>query len=89
MAQILGLGITHYPGLAFQGNISRRIKMCLADPALPEQFRSLDNWPKPMREQWGADEGRAHSEAHRRPPNSLSAWQPRSWSGSRSTGSTR
>jgi hypothetical protein len=65
MGRILGLGITHYPGLAFQGNISRRIKMCLADPALPEKFRSLDNWPKPMREQWGADEGRAHSEVHR------------------------
>jgi hypothetical protein len=32
---------------------------------LPEKFRSLDNWPKPMREQWGTDEGRAHSEAHR------------------------
>ena len=30
MGQILGLGITHYPGLAFQGNLSRRIKMCLA-----------------------------------------------------------
>jgi hypothetical protein len=65
MGQILGLGITHYPGLAFQGNLSRRIRMCLADPALPEKFRSLDNWPKPMREQWGTDEGQAHSAAHR------------------------
>ena len=65
MGQILGLGITHYPGLAFQGNLSRRIKMCLADPALPEIFRAPDNWPAPMREQWGADDGQAHSAAHR------------------------
>ena len=65
MGQILGLGITHYPGLAFQGNLSRRIKVCLADPALPEKFRSVGNWPRPMREQWGEDDGQAHSDAHR------------------------
>jgi hypothetical protein len=65
MGQILGLGITHYPGLSFQGNITRRIKVCLADPALPEGLRSSDNWPEPMRRQWGADEGQAHSDEHR------------------------
>ena len=41
MGQILGLGITHYPGLSTQGNLSRRIKICLADPALPERLRSV------------------------------------------------
>src|ERR1051325_1213970 len=65
MAQILGLGITHYPALSAQGNLSRRIKICLADPALPDRFRSLDNWPEPMRKQWGTDEGLGHSDAHR------------------------
>jgi hypothetical protein len=65
MAQILGLGITHYPGLSIQGNLCRRIKMCLADPALPERLRSMENWPDPMRRQWGTDEGQAHSDAHR------------------------
>lgn len=60
MGQILGLGITHYPGLSAQGNLSRRIKMCLADPALPERFRALENWPEPMRCQWGDDDGQAH-----------------------------
>ena len=53
MGQILGLGITHYPGLSIQGNLSRRIKICLADPALPEHLRSVDNWPELMRRQWG------------------------------------
>jgi len=61
----LGLGITHYPGLGTQGNLSRRIKICLADVALPERLRANENWPQRMREQWGTDEGMAHSNAHR------------------------
>ena len=65
MGEILGLGVTHYPGLTAQGNLCRRIKFCLADPALPERLRDLNNWPAPMREQWSDDEGRAHSDAHR------------------------
>ena len=65
MGQILGLGITHYPGLAFQGNLASRIKLLLADPALPEHLRSPASWPAPMREQWSDDEGEAHSNQHR------------------------
>ena len=57
MGEILGLGITHYPGLAFKGNLARRISMLLEDPALPEQLRSPEGWPARMREQWGDDEG--------------------------------
>ena len=40
MGQILGLGITHYPGLSYKGNLTRRIKLLLADPLLPERLRS-------------------------------------------------
>jgi len=65
MGQILGLGITHYPGLGFKGNLTRRIKMCVEDPALPDRLRSPDNWPAPMREQWGDDNGESHSDQHR------------------------
>jgi len=65
MGQILGLGITHYPGLSIQGNLTRRIKICLADPELPERLRSLDNWPDAMRRQWGSDDGQTHSDEHR------------------------
>ena len=25
----------------------------------------MDNWPEPMRRQWGTDEGQGHSDAHR------------------------
>ena len=47
MGQILGLGVTHYPGLMAEGNLCRRIKMCLADPALPERNFGIDNRATP------------------------------------------
>ncbi len=65
MGQILGLGITHYPGLAFKGGLARRINTLMADPALPERLRSPEGWPAPMREQWAQDEGQAHVAEHR------------------------
>jgi hypothetical protein len=65
MGQILGLGITHYPNLSYKGNMSRRILQCLEDPALAERYRSVDDWHPTMREQWGSDQGQAHSDRHR------------------------
>jgi hypothetical protein len=65
MGQILGLGMTHYPNLSTQGNMCLRIKRCLEDPRLAEKFRSPENWHPTMREQWGNDEGKAHSDKHR------------------------
>ena len=65
MGEILGLGITHYPGLSYKGNLSRRIKLLLADPLLPERLRSPENWHPTMRAQWSGDEGLGHGEKHR------------------------
>jgi hypothetical protein len=65
MAEILGLGITHYPGLALKGNLAARAKNFMKDPLLPERFRDPARWPEPMRKEWSNDEGLAHSEAHR------------------------
>ena len=65
MGQLLGLGITHYPPLCYKGNLSRRIKLLLADPLLPEPLRSPANWHPTMRDQWSTDEGLSHSEQHR------------------------
>ena len=61
MGQILGLGITHYPNLAAQVNMSWRMQSVLADPKLPEHLRAVENWPPAMRAQWGRDRGQAHS----------------------------
>jgi Catalytic LigB subunit of aromatic ring-opening dioxygenase len=65
VGQILGLGITHYPPLSYKGNLTRRIKLLLEDPLLPEDLRSPAGWHPTMREQWGTDEGWTHSEQHR------------------------
>src|SRR5262249_59432182 len=65
MGQVLGLGITHSPPLCYKGNLSRRIKLLLADPLLPGPLRSPANWHPTMRDQWGTDEGLSHSEQHR------------------------
>ena len=65
MGQILGLGITHYPNLAANVNMSWRMQKALEDPALPEPLRSAENWHPTMRAQWGNDNGQAHSDAHR------------------------
>ena len=66
MGEILGLGITHYPNLSAKRNMSWRLQQCLADPVLPERFRSPQNWHPTMRAQWGEDQGQAHSDSHRR-----------------------
>ena len=65
MGQILGLGITHYPNLAAQVNMSWRFQNCVDDPTLPEHFRTAANWHPTAREQWGNDQGQAHSDRHR------------------------
>ena len=65
MGQILGLGITHYPNLAAQVNMCWRFQKCLEDPGLAERLRNPDNWHPTMREQWGNDQGLAHSNRHR------------------------
>jgi hypothetical protein len=65
MGQILGLGITHYPGLAAQANMTWRTQKALEDPALPERLRLVENWHPTMREQWSSDRGQAHSDEHR------------------------
>ena len=65
MGQILGLGITHYPNLAAQLNMSWRFQKCMEDPTLPERFRAPANWSATAREQWGEDQGQKHSDRHR------------------------
>jgi hypothetical protein len=66
VGEILGLGMTHYPGMTMQGNLSSRAKSFMKDPLLPEAFRNVDTWPEPMRKELADDDGLAHSEEHRR-----------------------
>jgi hypothetical protein len=65
MAEILGLGITHYPGMMTQGNMAGRVKNFMKDPLLPEQYRDPSGWPADMQKEWGNDEGLSASARHR------------------------
>ncbi len=65
MGEILGLGVTHYPGLAMKGNLAARVKTFKNDPQLPALYKDPSRWPEPMREEWADDEGQAHSDQHR------------------------
>jgi len=66
MADVLGVGVTHYPGLKYPDphmvNILRQI---LESPALRPELREMGNWPEPMRLEWGEDAGVKSAELHR------------------------
>lgn len=66
MAEILGLGITHYPSFLPARPGPSSLLRLLKDPGLPERYRTPDGWPETMRREWGDDEGTAFAERHRR-----------------------
>lgn len=66
MGEILGLGLSHYPPLrgtdhAMAGILRRNLQR----PDVPDSWKDTKNWPKPMQEEWGADEGRSAAPKHR------------------------
>ena len=66
MAEILGIGATHYP----PGLVPEELKpwplarMLNTDRRIPERLRDPANWPEPMREEWGDDEGISAHKVH-------------------------
>jgi hypothetical protein len=66
MADILGLGVTHYPPLAGPDeDMAWILRQTLRDPALPEALRRPEGWPAPMRAEWGDDAGLGAARRHR------------------------
>ena len=65
MGDILGLGITHYPGLMPRHPGPVSLRRLLADPGLGERERRPENWPELMRREWADDEGASFAERHR------------------------
>jgi hypothetical protein len=67
MAEILGIGATHYP----PGLVPEEYKpwplarMLAGDRRIPERLRDPANWPEPMRREWGDDEGITAHKAHK------------------------
>ena len=67
MAAILGIGATHYP----PGLVPEELKpwplvrMLKNDPRIPERMKDPANWPEPLRQEWGDDEGIASHRKHK------------------------
>jgi hypothetical protein len=65
MSEILGLGITHYPGLIPRLARPGSLRNLLNDPGLPARYQTPEGWPDAMRREWANDEGAAFAEEHR------------------------
>jgi hypothetical protein len=66
MAEILALGISHYPPLTgHDDRMARILKRMLQNPQLPAHLRTPDGWPAPMRAEWGEDQGITSAARHR------------------------
>jgi hypothetical protein len=66
MAEILALGVSHYPPLAGPDErMAYILRRMLQNPKLPEDLREPAGWPAPMRAEWGADEGLGAARRHR------------------------
>jgi hypothetical protein len=67
MGAILGLGLTHYPGLLRPDrDMARFLERTLASGQVPEPLREPASWPEPMRHEWSTDRGAAAAAEHRR-----------------------
>lgn len=67
MGDILGIGATHYPpGLVPDAYKPWPLaRMLETDPRIPAAMKDPANWPEPMRQEWGDDEGITSHKAHR------------------------
>jgi len=67
MGEILGIGLSHYPGLvAIDQNMNFALKKTLQDPGLREEARNPENWPPEMQQEWSDDGGTKAATAHRK-----------------------
>ncbi len=66
MADILALGISHYPPLGGRDDRMATILRRMVDnPALPPHLRTPEGWPEAMRKEWGDDQGTTSAARHR------------------------
>lgn len=66
MADVLGVGLTHYPLLAGEDtHMANLLKSALKDPDIPAEHKDPANWSDLAREEWGDDGGTAAAGRHR------------------------
>src|SRR6478609_6072810 len=72
MAEILALGLTHYPPLwGPDERMSWIFRRMLTNPKLPDKLKQPDGWPEQARAQWSDDQGTAEAGRHR---EAMVAW---------------
>ena len=72
MAEILALGLTHYPPLwGPDERMSWIFRRMLTNPKLPEKLKQPGGWPEQARAQWSDDQGTAEAGRHR---EAMVAW---------------
>jgi hypothetical protein len=55
MGDVLGIGLTHYPGLLLEGGETPGPRV-FQHPLIPDALKDPANWPAPMRAEWGEDQ---------------------------------
>jgi hypothetical protein len=85
MGEILGLGLSHYPGFYYlDQDMNRFLVNTLNSERVPARFKDPANWPPAMRAEWGEDNGASFAARHRqqfvegcrRLRSALDAFQP-------------
>ena len=67
MSEILGLGVTHFPGLMVPDDkMNGVLQRTLDSDRFPAELRDPARWPEPMRQEWGSDRGMTAAKEHRR-----------------------
>ncbi|XVQ09536.1 hypothetical protein ACQP1W_44600 [Spirillospora sp. CA-255316] len=66
MADVIGLGITHYPLLAgADTHMANLLKSTLKDPDIPENLKDPTSWSEEAQREWGDDQGTTAAAGHR------------------------
>src|SRR5699024_5866280 len=66
MAEVIGLGMTHYPMLAGEDtHMANLMKTVLKDPDIPTDRKDPATWSPLAQEEWGDDEGTTAADGHR------------------------
>jgi Catalytic LigB subunit of aromatic ring-opening dioxygenase len=66
MAEILGLGLSHYPPFSgLDNSMADILRWTLEDPDIPAAEKDPANWSPLMREEWSDDRGGAAAARHR------------------------
>ena len=67
MAEILGMGLSHYPGFMYpDSDMAMRVAQTMKSNKIPAALKEVQNWPEPMQAEWGQDGGLTFAKKHRK-----------------------